>query len=321
MKKFAIIFTVCIAHILAFAQAGKVPSKASVAIYGVKAIPALEKKIKADGRAESLERIAQAMDSQLSSAIADTRKFTVLARSDWSSILREQDFGQSGNVDPATAAKIGKMLGATYVLETTIDDFQDYVEIATFPTLGKTAEKRVLRYGAVAKLYDATTGALVESANLVLTNDDVAELPSYSTRTGNLNDALIGDMARIMAKKIAARISDVAFPAKIISVIGNQIIINRGDGTGIAVGDTYRIMAMGEAMIDPDTGENLGSAEADVGLAVITEVTPKFSKGILRENYGVERGQTARKISEVLPSTAVKKDSEIPRQSSGESGR
>ena len=95
----------------------------------------------------------------------------------------------------------------------------------------------------------------------------------------------------------------------------------RGDGTGIAVGDTYRIMAMGEAMIDPDTGENLGSAEADVGLAVITEVTPKFSKGILRENYGVERGQTARKISEVLPSTAVKKDSEIPRQSSGESGR
>ena len=46
MKKLAIIFTVCIAHILAFAQAGKVPSKASVAIYGVKAIPALEKKIK-----------------------------------------------------------------------------------------------------------------------------------------------------------------------------------------------------------------------------------------------------------------------------------
>ena len=163
-----------------------------------------------------------------------------------------------------------------------------------------------MRYGAVAKLYDATTGALVESANLVITNDDVAELPSYSARSGNLNDALIADIARLMAKKIAARISDVAFPAKIVSVIGNQIIINRGDGTGIAVGDTYRIMAMGEAMIDPDTGENLGNAEADVGLAVITEVTPKFSKGVLRENYGVERGQIARKFSGVIPSTLVK---------------
>ena len=306
MKKMATLLSILIAAPFAFAQTNQAPAKASLAIYGVKPIPALEKKMKSDGRAESLERVVQAMDSQLSSAITDTRKFTVLARSDWNSILREQDFGQSGNVDPATAAKVGKMSGATFVLETTIDDFQDYVEIATFPTLGKTAEKRVLRYGAVAKLYDATTGALVESANLVITNDDVAELPSYSARSGNLNDALIADIARLMAKKIAARISDVAFPAKIVSVIGNQIIINRGDGTGIAVGDTYRIMAMGEAMIDPDTGENLGNAEADVGLAVITEVTPKFSKGVLRENYGVERGQIARKISGVIPSTLVK---------------
>ncbi len=306
MKNIATLLSILIAAPFAFAQTNQAPAKASLAIYGVKPIPALEKKMKSDGRAESLERVVQAMDSQLSSAITDTRKFTVLARSDWNSILREQDFGQSGNVDPATAAKVGKMSGATFVLETTIDDFQDYVEIATFPTLGKTAEKRVLRYGAVAKLYDATTGALVESANLVITNDDVAELPSYSARSGNLNDALIADIARLMAKKIAARISDVAFPAKIVSVIGNQIIINRGDGTGIAVGDTYRIMAMGEAMIDPDTGENLGNAEADVGLAVITEVTPKFSKGVLRENYGVERGQIARKISGVIPSTLVK---------------
>ena len=306
MKNIATLLSILIAAPFAFAQTNQAPAKASLAIYGVKPIPALEKKMKSDGRAESLERVVQAMDSQLSSAITDTRKFTVLARSDWNSILREQDFGQSGNVDPATAAKVGKMSGATFVLETTIDDFQDYVEIATFPTLGKTAEKRVLRYGAVAKLYDATTGALVESANLVITNDDVAELPSYSARSGNLNDALIADIARLMAKKIAARISDVAFPAKIVSVIGNQIIINRGDGTGIAVGDTYRILAMGEAMIDPDTGENLGNAEADVGLAVITEVTPKFSKGVLRENYGVERGQIARKISGVIPSTLVK---------------
>lgn len=277
-------------------------SKATLGIYGVKALPALEQKLKAEGTISTLDRVRQSMDANFIDAMASTRKFDVVARSDWESVLREQDFGQSGSVDQASAARLGKALGAKFILETTITDFQDYVETANFPSLGKTAQKRILRFGAVAKLYDSSTGKLAESANITVDGSDVAEIASYSVRNGNLNDELVAKIAKAMAKKIAARISDVAFPPKVISLIGNQIIINRGDGTGISVGDKYKIMATGERMVDPDTGEDLGFAEADVGVAEITEVLPKFSKGVLSENFGVEKGHIARKIAPASPS-------------------
>ena len=301
MKKTISIFIYALTAGLAFAQMG-VPSgtnKATLGVYGVNAIAGLK-------RGEALERVLQSMDSHLVSALGQTRKFTVVARSDWKSVMKEQDFSASGNVDPASAAKVGKALGAKYVLETTITDFQDYIETARFETIDKTAQKRILRFGAVAKLYDSTSGALVESADFTITNSDVADLPSYSQRSGNLNDALINDISRLMAKKIASRIADIAYPAKVLSVIGNQIIINRGDYSDIAVGDVYKIVAQGEAMVDPDTGEKLGNAEADVGSAVITEVLPKFSKAKLLENFGVQKGAVARKIQKESSSAASK---------------
>lgn len=301
MKKTISIFIHVLAAGLAFAQmeAPAGASKATLGVYGVNAIAGLK-------RGEALERVLQSMDSHLVSALGQTRRFTVVARSDWKSVMKEQDFSASGNVDPASAAKIGKALGAKYVLETTITDFQDYIETARFETIDKTAQKRILRFGAVAKLYDSTSGALVESAEFTITNSDIADLPSYSQRSGNLNDALINDISRLMAKKIASRIADIAYPAKVLSVIGNQIIINMGDYSDIAVGDVYKIVAQGEAMVDPDTGEKLGNAEADVGSAVITEVLPKFSKAKLLENFGVQKGAVARKIQKESSSAASK---------------
>ncbi len=274
-------------------------NKATLGVYGVNAVAGIKK-------TESLDRVLQSMDSHLVSALGQTRKFVVVARSDWKSVMKEQDFSSSGNVDPGSAAKTGKALGAKYILETTITDFQDYVETARFETIDKTVQKRVLRFGAVAKFYDSTSGALMESSDFTITNNDVADLPSYSQRNGSLNDALVNDISRLMAKKIASHIADVAFPAKVVSVIGNQIIINRGESSDIAAGDVYKIMAQGEAMIDPDTGENLGNAEADVGSAVVTEVLPKFSKAKLLENFGVQNGAIARKALKKKPSDASK---------------
>jgi len=105
-------------------------TKLTLAVSGVDVLAGLKKN-------EALDRVQQAMDSQLISAFASARKFKVLARSDWKSVLKEQDFAASGNVEPATAAKVGKALGAKYILQTTIDDFQDYIETATFATINK----------------------------------------------------------------------------------------------------------------------------------------------------------------------------------------
>ena len=72
-------------------------------------------------------------------------------------------------------------------------------------------------------------------------------------------------------------------------------MFNRSKDTGVKVGDIYEIFALGEAMIDPDTGENLGAEETLIGTIKVTSVLPKFSKGtIVGEDNGISKGQILR---------------------------
>jgi curli biogenesis system outer membrane secretion channel CsgG len=271
--------------------------KATIAISSIKATPSLEASVKPEKKLE-LGRIIESFDSQLVDRINVTRKFDVVGRKDLSEIIKEQDLGASGNIDPKTAAQAGKLTGAKYLLVTTVDDFQDYVETATFEGTGRSATKRVFRFSIVGKIYDSTTGKLLESANFQTGNDAFKQIQqerNYSVKDGELSDEMMVAVSRTMAEKIANHVADVIFPPKILIVRDKEITINRGEGAGVAVGDTFNVFALGEELIDPDTKESLGHDEVKVGKVKITEVDPKISKGEILEDTGVVRGAVLRK--------------------------
>jgi curli biogenesis system outer membrane secretion channel CsgG len=278
---------------LANAQDGK----ATLAVSSIKPTPSLDASVKPDKKLE-LGRIIESMDSQLISAISTTRKFDVVGRSDLSDLLKEQDLGASGNVDTKTAAQAGKLTGAKYLLITTVDDFQDYVETATFEGTGRSATKRVFRLSVIGKLYDSSTGKLIESANLQTGNDefkDISENKSYTTKDGNLTDEMMVAVAKNMAEKIANHFADVIFPIKVLVKRDKQVTVNRGEGGGVAVGDTFNVFALGAELIDPDTKESLGREEVKVGQVKITQVNPKTSLADVLDDTGIDTGAVLRK--------------------------
>jgi curli biogenesis system outer membrane secretion channel CsgG len=278
---------------LASAQDGK----ATIAVSSIKPTPSLDASVKPDKKLE-MGRIIESMNSQLIDRINATRKFDVVGRSDLSDILKEQDLGASGNVDAKTAAQAGKLTGATFLLVTTVDDFQDYVETATFAGTGRSATKRVFRVSVVGKLYDSSTGKLIESANLQTGNDafkDISENRDYSTKDGNLTDEMMVAVARDMAQKVANHFADVIFPIKVLIRRDNQVTLNRGEGGGVAVGDTFNAFALGQELIDPDTKESLGREEVKVGTVKITQVNPKTSLGEIVDDQGIDKGAILRK--------------------------
>ncbi len=271
-------------------------SKATLAVTKVVATNALQKNLKEKGGTNSLDRILESMNANLSSALLSTRKFDVLSRSDIDALVMEQQFGASGNVNAKTAVKAGNFKGAQYIVTVLVDDYQDYVRKRSFSTLNKKTETRVIRYGAVANLIDAETGSIKETANFVISNEDRKdEDTGASTSGGDLTDSVISSLARNMCNDIALRISDVIFPAKIIAKSGKTVTFNRGEGTGVKVGDIFEVFALGEAMIDPDTGENLGSEETLIGTIKVTSVLPKFSKGVIvGDDNGIAKMQVLR---------------------------
>ena len=266
------------------------PGLKTLALAKVKATPAILANAAGAERKNSINRMTQALDGQLTSAFQQTRKFSILARSDADALIEEAgatgrtfDFGD-----------------ADYLLVVTVDDFQDFIQTATFASIGKTATKRVIRFAAVGKLYDAKTNKLIETANFQEQNLDTEEvLANSASAGGELSDSLLLALTRRMSEKIAERISDVAYPARILAKTGGVVTINRGDGTGIAAGQLWEVFALGEELIDPDTGVSLGREEMSVGQVRIQRVTARTAQGqIVGEDLGIDRGAVVRRVEQ-----------------------
>ena len=248
----------------------------------VKIEPSVLSAATTSGNRAEIERVTQAMDGQLIAAISGTRKFQIAARSDLGVVVEEQ------------ALSGGAISAADYLLVPSVDDFQDIEETATFAQLERTVTKRTIRFSTVAKIYDTKAGKLLEAANIRVTRTGDAKNATFANSDGNSTDAMLLDITREMAEKIALRVMDIIYPAKVIAKTGKTVTINRGDGGGIEKGQVWQIYAVGEALVDPDTGEILGQEEVHVGSARITSVLPKFSKGEVIEDLGVDAGAVMR---------------------------
>lgn len=259
----------------------------------VKATPALLRALENNGKSTSLERLSQALESQLTDSFHATRKFKIVSRADLQSVLKERDLNSSSG-DAATVEQF-KLAATKYVLITTIDDYEDLNETATFAGAGNSATRRLIRLSAVGKLYETSSGKLVESAPFQTTNSNVAEVRTYTTKDGNLNDELLITSARGMAWKLASRMTDAIYPAKVVSKSDKQLMLNRGDGTDIAVGEVWNAYKVGEEIIDPDTKESLGREEFLVGKVKIVAINPKTSSAEILEDSGIAVGSVLRR--------------------------
>jgi hypothetical protein len=250
-----------------------------LAISDVKAGPGLIKAATSSNTIGSLERVVQAFDSQLINRMHGTRKFDILARSDLKQLVKE------GDVSGSTF----KIPEADYVLVTTLDDFQDYKEELVLPSTGEKLSKRVVRLTAVAKIYNSITGRLVESANINAQAKDAGG-QFNSVKNSDLSDALLEKVVEQVADATANRVSDVIYPAKIISKIDKQVTINRGDGTSIVTGQIWQVWALGAELKDPDTGEVIDRERLPVGRVRITQVNPKTTLAEILEDSGITNG-------------------------------
>lgn len=285
--------------LILFANLGALPTSAqkqTLAIDAVKPLPSLAGAAAKDGRAASLQRLVEGMDAQLMDRLNATRKFDLVSHSDLKEVINKQSNDASGNVDvgDANAAKIGKLAGTKYILVTTIDQFTDRTEELTLPASGKVLTKRNLGFGVVAKVYDTTTGKLLESANHSVALDQAGAALLGVVTSGDQYEGVLREMTAQMSEWVANHIVDVVFPAKVLAKTDKQVTINRGEGSGIQRGEEWRVFAVGKELIDPDTKESLGKEEILAGRVRIIDVLPKFSKAEVIEDLGIEAGAILR---------------------------
>ncbi len=135
--------------------------------------------------AEDFEALRVGLQQILITELARNGSMRVVERSRLNELIQEQDLGASGRVDPNTAAQIGKLVGAKFmVLGGFVDLFGDF---------------RI-----DARIVDVETGELVKTDNVTAKREQlyrlVVELSTQLTQNVNLppldNEAALQEQAR-----------------------------------------------------------------------------------------------------------------------------
>jgi len=217
--------------------------------------------------------VADVLVDMIATSLTKSRKFDVVERQRLGEIFDEQNLGASGAVDPSTAANIGKLKGADYLLLGTVTEADTSHSVTVVPA-GKIGRSSAT-LACDIRFVDSTTGSTVFTETYRASRSATgvsSHFGSFDIRQG------IGHaMAREVVDKLTYKVMTSVFPPKVIKRDGDTVMLNYGDAL-FSVGQVWDVYSRGEALVDPDTGEVLGEEEEQVGRVQITEVKPKYSK-------------------------------------------
>lgn len=211
-------------------------------------------------------------------ALVQTRKFDVVERERVDTLISEMQMGEAGLMDPARAVQAGKMLGADYFLMGEISVFTLTTTVKQVPGTTRWTRTEELRLILDMRIVDTRTSKIVSAEKGEALFRGQQLFPQRPDVNAPVEPKALDDIQRDVVAKCVIKVVDAVYPIKIIAVNAAECSINRGEGGGVAVGDVLDVYAEGQEMIDPDTGEVLGSEETKTARIRVTQVLPKFSK-------------------------------------------
>jgi curli biogenesis system outer membrane secretion channel CsgG len=223
--------------------------------------------------------------------------YSVIERKQLDRILQEQNFSNSDRANPATAAKIGKVLGVNAIIIGTITQFG--------------GETKKIDAGAVtSRLGLGRIGTSSSKANVVIdvrmVNTETAEIMAVASGKGqskrsgvnllgggggtvggmdmnnsNFEETIIGEATRqavddltrqLVAQADKVEGTKIEINGLVADVTENVLVLNVGKNQGLKVGDVVAIEHVLKTVKDPATGQVLRTITERIGTAKVTSV-------------------------------------------------
>ena len=275
---------VCAAVILSLAAAGT--SEAAQALKKTIAVFDFDN----DSGYTSWANIGQDLSMQLSDALVQSGKFIVLSRKDLDVVMAEQDLAASDRFAKSKTAQIGKIIPAQILIKGRITEFQEKtsggdqgISIKGFSIGGKKSSAHI---AVILQLVDSTTGEIIDSQRMEGEANagglSIGYSGSFDINSSNFKKTPLGKAVQMAIDRavvyVSNKMSDVPWQGKVVTVKDGLVFVNSGENAGMSAGKTLEVYREGEALIDPDTGINLGSDSTKIAELKISEVQEKFSK-------------------------------------------
>lgn len=228
--------------------------------------------------------VGDGMSDMLTTTLVKSGKYRVMERAQMEKLLQEQGLAMSGAVTPQTAAQAGKLLGVELAIMGAVTEF-GYKKVSTGGALkkigiGASVGKQSAVVGVDVRFVDVNTGEILTAESVRKENSkgsvdiDTREI-SFENQS-QFDQSLVGKATREAIDEVVKLLDQhgggsAPWEAKVVMMKGASVIINAGQEGGVKTGDVFVVVRKGEELIDPDTGESLGSSEEEIGVIQVTD--------------------------------------------------
>jgi len=212
-------------------------------------------------------RIGDTATDILITELVKSGKFIVIERDKLDKIMAEQKLGQSGAIDPNTAAKMGKILGLNAIITGSVSQFGVKKEGKDF--IVSQSKQQIVECTVDIRVVDAETGQilLADSGKGV-----VRKASGKFLGMGNqskYDETLEGEALRAAIVKftdnIISQVNKKPWSCRVAAVRDGKVYLNAGLEAGLEVGQKLKVFSQGAEILDPTTGLVLGQEEEELG--------------------------------------------------------
>lgn len=229
-------------------------------------------------------------------------RFRLVERNVLNQVLKEQDLVTSGRIAQPSGAKTGNVLGAQYLVQVVVTDYEAKTSGSgggglvggllgsKVPALGGVGLKKGEgRVGMNFRLINAETSeimytkqveSVVKESGLILGGAGFTGSAALGGFFENFSKTPIGQAVIAGVNKgmydLVKQIGAAPASGSVIKTEGNRVWMNVGSDV-VKAGEILKVMRRGEELIDPDTGISLGATETEIGQLRVAEVAEKFS--------------------------------------------
>ncbi len=225
------------------------------------------------------DNLGKAAADELTTQLVNSGQFTVIERAQLAAIMAEQNLGASGRVTGASAAQIGKLLGAQLILTGSITQFSIERRSAGFRGIGGSlanAESKI-----DVRLVNTETGevmAVAEGQGNKRMGGGYFKGASAERNfdQGAAQEALRPAVEQAVAKVVAQAgtlqtIQPAAPEGQVVNARDGSFYINRGETAGVKVGQRFDVMRVTDEIKDAD-GRLLDRVVSKVGTLEVVQV-------------------------------------------------
>lgn len=258
--------------------------------------------------------VGKGVSDEMVTELLKTNKFRLIEREQIEKILKEQNFGAQGRVDPYSAARIGKILGVQYLIMGKVTEFTtDSQSFGAATNKGGIGIKsNVARVAIDARLVDTTTAEIVaavtgrgekKQTNLGI----VAKSTGIAFGSNEFKQTNLGQALRDAVTSVAQQIGDNApqsitmpignpggppyyssLSGKVAEVYGSKIYINIGSQDGVQKGMVFIVKHIVKIVKDPSTGDVLDYITEPVAEISVSEVKDKSATCIVKRKLSTK---------------------------------